>query len=76
MTFGKADEATLSHWMADNARVSWIEQNDPLLPEAKLISQLNPPLNVDQNDHSALHNCLKEPRAQARQSAQESPVLV
>lgn len=76
MTFGKADEATLSHWMASNARVCWIEQNEPWLLEAELISQLDLPLNLNQNGHSALHNCLKELRAQARQRAQESPILV
>ncbi|MEZ7154426.1 GIY-YIG nuclease family protein [Streptomyces sp. MAD19A] len=29
MTFGKAGEATLSQWMADNARVCWIERSEP-----------------------------------------------
>ncbi|MFJ4536179.1 GIY-YIG nuclease family protein [Streptomyces tibetensis] len=29
MTFGKVGEDTLSQWMADNARVCWVEQDEP-----------------------------------------------
>lgn len=45
MTFGKVGEAKLSQWMADNARVSWIEQSEPWDLESQLISQLDLPLN-------------------------------
>ncbi|MBA6439779.1 GIY-YIG nuclease family protein [Streptomyces sp. GMR22] len=74
MTFGKAGEATLSHWMADNARVCWIEQEEPWALEAQLISRLDLPLNLDQNGHNAFHRRLKELRAQARQRARELPI--
>jgi hypothetical protein len=73
-TFGKAGEATLSQWMADNARVCWIEQNEPWTVESQLISQLDLPLNLDQNRHNAFHTRLKELRAQARQRARELPI--
>jgi hypothetical protein len=76
MTFGKAGEATLSQWMADNARVCWIEQSEPWDLESQLISQLDLPLNLDQNRHNAFHSRLKELRAQARQRARESPISV
>jgi hypothetical protein len=64
-------EATLSQWMADNARVCWIERSEPWDLESKLISQLDLPLNLDQNRHNAFHSRLKELRAQARQRARE-----
>ncbi|MFF7839303.1 GIY-YIG nuclease family protein [Streptomyces ossamyceticus] len=66
MTFGKAGEATLSQWMADKARVCWIEQSEPWDLASKHISQLDLPLNLDQNRHNAFHSRLKEIRAQAR----------
>ena len=74
MTFGKAGEAALSQWMADNARVCWVEQDEPWTSESQLISQLDLPLNLDQNRHNAFHSRLKELRAQARQRARELPI--
>lgn len=74
MTFGKGGEATLSQWMADNARVCWIEQSEPWDLESQLISRLDLPLNLDQNRHNAFHSRLKEMRAQARERARELPI--
>ncbi|MEU5255790.1 GIY-YIG nuclease family protein [Streptomyces longwoodensis] len=74
MTFGKVGEATLSQWMADNAQVCWIEQSEPWDLESRLITQLDLPLNLDQNRHNAFHRRLKELRAQARQRARELPI--
>ncbi|MFD9006992.1 GIY-YIG nuclease family protein [Streptomyces sp. NPDC059582] len=74
MTFGKVGEATLSVWMADNARVCWIEHDEPWVSESQLISQLDLPLNLDQNRRNAFHARLKELRAQARQRARELPI--
>ncbi|GAA3479141.1 GIY-YIG nuclease family protein [Streptomyces yanii] len=74
MTFGRAGEAALSQWMAENARVCWIEQNEPWTMESELISQLDLPLNLDQNRHNTFHDRLKELRAQARQRARELPI--
>ena len=74
MTFGKAGEATLSQWRADNARVCWVEQDEPWTSESQLISQLDLPLNLDQNRHNAFHSRLKELRSQARQRARELPI--
>ncbi|MEU9642328.1 GIY-YIG nuclease family protein [Streptomyces sp. NPDC048188] len=71
MTFGKAGEATLSQWMADNARACWVEQKEPWTLESQLISQLDLPLNLDQNRQNAFHSRLKNLRAQARQRARE-----
>ncbi|MDQ0991628.1 GIY-YIG nuclease family protein [Streptomyces sp. V3I7] len=74
MTFGKAGEATLSQWMAENARVCWIEHGEPWALESELISQLDLPLNLDQNRHNAFHGRLKGLRAEARQRARELPI--
>lgn len=74
MTFGKVGEATLSQWMADNARVCWMEQDELWELESQLISQLDLPLNLDQNRHNAYYHRLKELRAQARQRARELPI--
>ncbi|MFJ6086529.1 GIY-YIG nuclease family protein [Streptomyces sp. NPDC092369] len=74
MTFGKAGEAILSQWMADKARVCWVEQNEPWTLESQLISELDLPLNLDQNSHNAFHSQLKGLRAQARQRARELPI--
>lgn len=74
MTFGKAGEAALSQWMADNARVCWVEQKGPWALESQLITELDLPLNLDQNRHNAFHGRLKEIRAQARERARELPI--
>ncbi|MGW4881642.1 GIY-YIG nuclease family protein [Streptomyces sp. NPDC004262] len=74
MTFGKAGETTLSQWMPDNARVCWIKHGEPWAPESELISQLDLPLNLDQNRHNAFHSRLKALRAEARQRAAQLPI--
>ncbi|WP_043494213.1 GIY-YIG nuclease family protein [Streptomyces viridosporus] len=74
LTFGQAGEAKLSQWMADNARVCWVEHDEPWTLESALISQLDLPLNLDQNGHNAFHAQLKEIRARARQQARELPI--
>ncbi|MFJ3400853.1 GIY-YIG nuclease family protein [Streptomyces microflavus] len=74
MTFDRDGEAALSRWMADNARVCWIEHAEPWTVEAELISQLDLPLNLDQNRHNPFYGRLKELRSQARQRARESAV--
>ncbi|MFG2434637.1 GIY-YIG nuclease family protein [Streptomyces sp. NPDC048508] len=74
MTFGKAGEAALSQWMAENARVCWIEHDEPWTLESELISQLDLPLNLDQNRHNPFHSRLKELRSQARKRARELAV--
>ncbi|MEU1491476.1 GIY-YIG nuclease family protein [Streptomyces sp. NPDC005776] len=74
MTFGAAGEADLSQWMAENARVCWIKHAEPWTVEAELISQLDLPLNLDQNRHNPFYGRLKELRSQARQRARESAI--
>ncbi|MCX5557354.1 GIY-YIG nuclease family protein [Streptomyces sp. NBC_00038] len=74
MTFGKAGEAALSQWMADNAQVCWVEQDELWALESQFTSQLDLPLNLDQNRRNAFHSRLKDLRAQARLRARELPI--
>ncbi|WP_345661974.1 GIY-YIG nuclease family protein [Streptomyces iranensis] len=73
-TFGTAGEAALSQWMAENARVRWVEHPEAWTAEADLIARLDLPLNLDQSKRNAFRPRLKELRAQARQRARERPV--
>lgn len=74
MTFGKSGEAALSAWMAEHARVCWIEHTEPWALESRLIAQLALPLNLDQNAHNPFHSRLKEIRAAARDQARQLPI--
>ncbi|MGA5035688.1 GIY-YIG nuclease family protein [Streptomyces capoamus] len=74
LTFGKAGEAVLSQWMADNAQVCWLKHHEPWTMESELISQLDLPLNLDQNRHNGFHPRLKELRAKARERARALPI--
>ena len=74
MTFCVAGEAALSQWMAEHARVCWMQASEPWIAESELIGQLDLPLNLDQNQRNDFHSRLKELRAQARQRARELPV--
>ncbi|WP_232792460.1 GIY-YIG nuclease family protein [Actinacidiphila yeochonensis] len=74
MTFGKLGEAELSAWMAEHARVCWVETSEPWKLEARLISEFDVPLNLDQNTHNPFYGELKRIRAEARARARELPV--
>lgn len=49
--FGLSGERTLSSWMQENARVSWVQHDEPLLLERYLITTLTLPVNVRGNKH-------------------------
>ncbi|MFJ2928441.1 hypothetical protein ACIPIU_25970 [Streptomyces massasporeus] len=53
--------------MADSSRGCWIEQSEPW----DLESQLDLPLNLDQDRHNVFHSRLKALRTQARRQAVE-----
>lgn len=74
MTFCKQGEAHLSQWMAAHARVCWVEDSEPWAAERELITQLDLPLNLDQNQHNSFHPRLTELRARARQRARVLPI--
>ncbi|GAB3111787.1 hypothetical protein GCM10027160_13120 [Streptomyces calidiresistens] len=74
MTFGREGEARLRAWMAENARVCWVECDEPWSVESQLISRLDVPLNLDRNRHNAFHDRLKGLRAEARARARALPI--
>jgi hypothetical protein len=69
-----AQEAVLSQWMADHARVSFVEHPEPWLLEERLIAELPLPLNLDQNTHP-FRPVLSALRSAAKARAAELPVL-
>ncbi|GAB2775124.1 GIY-YIG nuclease family protein [Streptomyces daliensis] len=74
LTFARDGEAELTRWMAEHARVCWLEHAEPWTVEADLIARLDLPLNLDQNRHNAFHPHLTELRARARHRARDLPV--
>jgi hypothetical protein len=74
MTFG-VGEPLLSEWMADNALVAWVVDPEPWLLEARLIADLDVPLNLDGNRHHRFHPELTAARAQAVARARALPIL-
>ncbi|MEO3752670.1 GIY-YIG nuclease family protein [Streptomyces sp. B6B3] len=74
MTFGRHGERQLTDWMAEHARVCWVEHPEPWALESVLIAGLDLPLNLHQNKHNAFHGQLTAMRAVARQRARELPV--
>lgn len=74
MTFGRAGEAVLTEWMAEHARVCWLEREEPWTMESDLIARLDLPLNLDQNRHNGFHATLTKLRADARERARELPI--
>ena len=74
MTFS-AGEASLSTWMAENARVCWASHPEPWVPEEKLIRTISLPFNLDQNSSHCFHSALSLLRRQARMRARVLPCV-
>ncbi len=68
-------EAALSDWMAEHARVRWLVDAARWRVEARFISELVLPLNLDQNKHSGFCASLSAARAEQKRTALELPVL-
>jgi hypothetical protein len=75
MTFGQG-EATLSTWMADHARVTWLLDPTPWVLEHQLIQTLALPLNLDQNRAHPFHPILSAMRRAAKARARELPIRI
>jgi hypothetical protein len=67
-------EASLSHWMAENAFVCWAAQEKPWELEDALARTLDLPLNLQGNDRNPFYQHLKQARAAARNRARALPV--
>ncbi|OAN30334.1 GIY-YIG nuclease family protein [Mycolicibacterium iranicum] len=68
-------EAILTQWMAENVAVSWVLHPEPWYLEAKLISALDLPLNIQNNDHNAFVPTLKKHRKDAGVKAGKMRIL-
>jgi hypothetical protein len=71
-----AQEMLLTLWLQQNARVSWIVENEPERLEKYLIGALPLPLNLDQNKNHPFYRELSELRRRARVRADAAPILV
>ncbi|MGE2732465.1 GIY-YIG nuclease family protein [Mycolicibacterium vaccae] len=68
-------EAVLTHWMAENATVSWVLHPEPWHLERKLINALDLPLNFQDNARNAFAPELKRLRKEAAAKAGKMRVL-
>ena len=73
-TFG-LQEAALTNWIQQHARVTWIVNETPHRLETHLVSTLALPLNLDQNKSHSFHRSLSELRRRARKRANAEPIL-
>ncbi len=62
-------ESVLSTWMAENAFVAWVVQEEPWIFEDKLINQLNLPLNLQGNKSHPFHSTLSRIRKECKDAA-------
>lgn len=74
MTLTHLGEQWLDNWMHDNARVCWVEHDQPWILEEKLLRQVSLPLNVQGNAHHGFSARLSEIRQAAKAAARELPV--
>lgn len=74
MTFSTG-ETIISQWMSDNARVTWLQCEEPWDLERSLISTVNLPLNLDQNRQHGFHSLLSGLRREAKARARVLPVV-
>jgi len=68
LTFGDS-ESVLSAWMADHARVCWVEGERPWELEDHAIEQLDLPLNLAGNQRHPFHGTLSALRRDAKARA-------
>jgi hypothetical protein len=65
LTFG-ADEATVSAWIKEHARIVWVEHPSPWEVEQTIIKEFSPPLNLKDNPDNAFAATLSLARKNAR----------
>jgi hypothetical protein len=68
-------ESALSGWMADNARIAWIETRKPWVLEDHLLKALSLPLNIQGNTNHLFCARLKELRKKAVRRAEELNIV-
>lgn len=68
-TFGETGEQTLSDWISENGRVSWVESERPWRVEKHAQKHLHLPLNLVRNSGNPFHATLTELRTKSLDSA-------
>jgi len=75
MRFTRAGEARLRKWMAQHARVCWVEHPEPWKMEEVLLEELFLPLNLAGNSDHPFHHKLSEIRRHSRVQAKRLPPI-
>ena len=65
------NEAKLNEWLNENARVTFVECEEPWLYESSLIKQLDLPMNLEHNKQHLFYATMKKIRSDARKAARE-----
>lgn len=74
MTLTHLGEQWLDEWMAENAKVCWVEHPQPWVLEDKLLKSLSLPLNLQGNAHHPFCGPLGEIRREAKAAAREMAI--
>ena len=74
MTLTHLGEQWLDGWMADNAKVCWVEHPQPWVLEDELLKSLSLPLNLQGNTHHPFFGLLGEIRRTAKAAAREMAI--
>jgi hypothetical protein len=74
-TFTNPGERQLDKWMAQHARVTWVETKNPWLVEEELLARVPLPLNLQGCAHSFVPT-LKSIRKAAREAAMTMDVVL
>ncbi|WP_037411540.1 GIY-YIG nuclease family protein [Candidatus Solirubrobacter pratensis] len=75
LTFS-AGETILREWMAVNALVTILEDEQPWIPEQEIIGRLDLPLNIEHNAHNTQRQFVRDTRAACKARARNLPILV
>ncbi len=74
MTFTHLGEQWLDQWMAENARVCWVEHPEPWVLEDELLKSLSLPLNLQGNAPHPFNERLGNIRRAAKAAAREMAI--
>ena len=74
MTLTHLGEQWLDEWMAENAKVCWVEHSRPWILEDELLKSLSLPLNLQGNAHHPYCESLGEIRRAAKAAARDMTI--
>jgi hypothetical protein len=74
MTLTHLGEQWLDQWMAEHAKICWVEDTAPWVLEDELLRRVSLPLNLQGNSHHGFSARLSEIRQTAKAAARETPV--